>query len=257
MNPVWSRLLDHIPESLHGLTHALVPVLQIAGIGVVAVLLQRALRRLCDRVTARYSLPLELNLGARRLFATIVYGGALLLALERLGVSGAVLWSAFTGFAAVAAVAFFAAWSVLSNIFCSVLIFTTGIFRISDRIELLEAQDRPGLKGRVIDINLIYTTLDETGNDRDGTVLKVPNSLFFQRTVRQWRGSGYRRSDAALPPKPFHPSPEESASAQESGTAAAPAPLSSTHPSHPLATPRGGDPQAISSVQAHITHLLS
>ena len=50
--------------------------------------------------------------------------------------------------------------------------------------------EKPGLKGRVVDINLIYTTLQEVDADaRDGgSVLQVPNSLFFQRSVRRWRG---------------------------------------------------------------------
>ena len=40
-------------------------------------------------------------------------------------------------------------------------------------------------------ITVIYTSLQEVGADaRDGgSVLQVPNSLFFQRTVRRWRGS--------------------------------------------------------------------
>lgn len=34
--------------------------------------------------------------------------------------------------------------------------------------------------------NVIYTTLEETGDHAD-SVLQVPNSLFFQRTTRRWR----------------------------------------------------------------------
>ena len=136
-----------------------------------------------------------------------MYGSAWLLTLERLGVSDAVLWSAFTGFAAVAAMAFFAAWSMLSNIFCSLLIFTTGIFRLNDRIEVLENGEKAGLKGRVIDINLIYTTLEESGNGREGTVLKVSNSLLFQRALHQWRAGSQQ---VAVPARPYHEtSPEE------------------------------------------------
>ena len=106
--------------------------------------------------------------------------------LDRFGVSGTVLWTAFTGFAAVAAVAFFAAWSVLSNIFCTLLIFTARPFRLHDHVELLENGEKPGLKGQVVDINLIYTTLREgTGGERQE--LQVPNRLFFQRVVRRWR----------------------------------------------------------------------
>ena len=102
--------------------------------------------------------------------------------------------------------AFFAAWSVLSNIFCSLLIFTTGIFRLNDRIEVLENGEKAGLKGRVIDINLIYTTLEESGNGREGTVLKVPNSLLFQRALRQWRAGSQQ---VAVPARPYHETPPE------------------------------------------------
>ena len=60
-------------------------------------------------------------------------------------------------------------------------------FRLHDYIEVLENGEKPGLKGRVIDVNLIYTTLQETGDGHEGTVLQLPNNLFFQRTVRRWR----------------------------------------------------------------------
>ena len=65
-----------------------------------------------------------------------------------------------TGFIAVAAIAFFAAWSVLSNIFCSVLIYTSRPFGLHDHIEVLEGGDKPGLAGEVMDITLVFTTLN-------------------------------------------------------------------------------------------------
>jgi small-conductance mechanosensitive channel len=117
----------------------------------------------------------------------LIVGSALMLVLERLGVSAEVLWGALTGFAAVAAVAFFAIWSVLSNMFCALLIFSMGPFRIGDLVELLDGADKPGIKGRVIGVNLFYTTLEDHGPDASGGLLQVPNSLFFQKTVRRWR----------------------------------------------------------------------
>jgi small-conductance mechanosensitive channel len=107
-------------------------------------------------------------------------------------VSAEVLWTALTGFAAVAAVAFFAIWSVLSNLFCALLIFTVGPFRIGDRVELIDSADKPGVTGRVVAINLLYTTLEETLEDGSpGPLLQIPNSLFFQKAVRRWRGPGF------------------------------------------------------------------
>jgi small-conductance mechanosensitive channel len=163
--------------------------LQMAVIVLAAWLLNALMRRILGRIGARYVLPAELLVGSRRVTGFVIYAGALVLVLDRLGVSGMVLWTAFTGFAAVAAVAFFAAWSVLSNIFCSLLIFVTRPFRLYDHVELLESGDKPGLKGQVVDINPIYTTLREGLGDGSETVLQVPNSLFFQRAVRCWRTS--------------------------------------------------------------------
>ncbi|MBJ6979346.1 mechanosensitive ion channel family protein [Luteimonas sp. MC1895] len=173
----------------------IVPLGQVLLIVLVAWLLRVIARRLGDRLWARYDAPPELVVGSRRVITFLISAAALLLVLQRLGVSGTVLWTAFTGFAAVAAVAFFAAWSVLSNIFCTMLILATRPFRLHDHIEILEGGDKPGLGGRVTDINLVYTTLqevDDAGEPR-GSVLRVPNSLFFQRSVRRWRSAEDRR----------------------------------------------------------------
>lgn len=123
----------------------------------------------------------------RRVLSTVIYISALLLFLNRMGISGSVVWTTLTGFVAVGAVAFFAAWSVLSNIFCALLILTTRPFRLYDYIEVLEGGDKPGLRGRVVDINFIFTTLQESHANGDDTVLQVPNSQFFQRSTRRWR----------------------------------------------------------------------
>lgn len=172
--------------------HLIGPGLLVLLIVMVALLLQRLAWRLIRRVDDRHHFPEGLLALARRLSALLIYSTAFLLILERLGVSGRVLWTAFTGFAAVGAVAFFAAWSVLSNLFCTMLIYATRPFRVHDTVEVLENGEKPGLKGRVRDINLVYTTLEELLPDGhlSGTVLQVPNNMFFQRIVRRWARRG-------------------------------------------------------------------
>ena len=181
---------ERLPIWMQGWLDTIVPIGQVLLVVLAAWLLQRLVRAFVRRLVDRRGLPPEMATVMRRLSATLIASAALLLILERMGVSGMVLWTAFTGFAAVGAVAFFAAWSVLSNIFCAVLIFSTRLFRLYEYVEVLENGEKPGLKGRVVDINLIYTTLQEVEVDAgDGrSVLQVPNSLFFQRTLRRWRG---------------------------------------------------------------------
>ncbi|ATR81256.1 mechanosensitive ion channel family protein [Pseudomonas sp. FFUP_PS_473] len=162
--------------------------LQILLILVAAFFLQRVVARCLSRLAQRYPLPPELIMPLRGGLRWLIMGSALIVVLERLGVSATVLWTALSGFVAVAAVAFFAMWSVLSNLLCAVLIFTVGPFRLGDVVELVDTTDKPGVKGRVIAINLLFTTLVELP-ETGGALVQVPNSQFFQKSVRRWRGA--------------------------------------------------------------------
>ena len=185
----------YLPIWIHEWLGVAVPLLRITLIVLAAWLLRRLALRLIGRVAARYEdLPAEVALSARKLATFLICAAAFLLVLEALGVSGAVLWTAFTGFAAVTAIAFFAAWSVLSNIFCAVLLLITRPFRLYDHIEVLDGSEGRGLGGQVVDMNLISVTLRETRADGAQAHLRVPNSLFFQRITRRWH--------EAPPPRP-------------------------------------------------------
>ena len=164
--------------------------LQILLILLAGYLTQRFVARGLTRLGERYPFPPQLLMPLRGGLRWLIMGSALIFVLERLGVSATVLWTALSGFVAVAAVAFFAMWSVLSNLLCAILIFTVGPFRLGDVVELVDTTDKPGIKGRVVAINLLYTTLVEPAELGTGSAMvQVPNSLFFQRPVRRWRGS--------------------------------------------------------------------
>ena len=178
----------YLPEWAQDWLEVIVPGLHILLIVVAAWLLHRLLCRALARASAHYDIPLELQVPMRGLLGWTIFAGAVLLVLERLGVSATVLWTAFTGFATVGAVAFFAAWSVLSNLFCAFLIFTVGPFHVGDTIELLDTAEKPGALGRVVDINLLYTTLQEGTAEAPAALLQIPNALIFQRVVRRWKG---------------------------------------------------------------------
>ena len=194
------NLQSHLPSWVTDWLEIIVPAAQILLILAVAWFLQRMLRRLVTRASAHYELPHELLVPVNGAIRWFILAGALLLCLERMGVSATVLWTAFTGFATVAAVAFFAAWSVLSNLFCALLILTVGPFRLGDYIEVLDTAEKPGAKGRVVDINLLYTTLEEIQpTPTQATVrLQIPNALIFQRIVRRWRPEDHAQL-AAIP----------------------------------------------------------
>ena len=179
----------HLPEWMQEWLEVLIPGVQIFLIIFVAWLLNWLFKRIVSRVGKAYDLPHVLLLPLRGVFRWLIIAAAVLAILERLGMSATVLWTAFTGFATVGAVAFFAAWSVLSNLFCAVLIVTVGPFRLGDHIEVLDTAEKPGAKGRVVDLNMLYITLqDDSAPEGTPNLLQIPNSLIFQRIIRRWKG---------------------------------------------------------------------
>ena len=182
------RLRARLPDWALEWLDVLVPLFQILLILLLAYVLYRFVKRVVRRMALRHNWPLELTVPLTSTVRWIIIAATLLGVLERLGVSATVLWTGFSSFAAVGAVAFFAAWSVLSNFFCALLIFTVRPFRLGDYIELLDTADKPGAKGRVIDINMLYTTLEEFEAPGTGNRIQIPNALVFQRVVRRWHG---------------------------------------------------------------------
>jgi len=73
---------------------------QVLAILLGAYLLQRLVARALTRLSNRYPLPPELLLPARGGIRWLIMGGALIMVLERFGVSAAVLWTAISGFVA-------------------------------------------------------------------------------------------------------------------------------------------------------------
>lgn len=180
-------------ESLMAWSEPLLHVGQVLLIIILAWLLQRIVTRGITRLGEKHNMiPPEVVQPLRGVLRWLILGSALILVLERIGVSAAVLWTALTGFTAVAAIAFFAIWSVLSNMFCALLIFSLNAYRIGDIVEVMDAADKPGVKGRVVSINLFYVTLDDMTEEGKGAKLQIANSLFFQKIVRRWRGSSMR-----------------------------------------------------------------
>ncbi len=217
------RLKTALPLWMHDWLDIIVPGVQIVLIVLAALLLQRLLLRIIMRASDHYQFPHELLIPINAVVRWLILGSAGLLVLERLGVSAAVLWTAFTGFATVGAVAFFAAWSVLSNLFCAFLIFTVGPFRVGDHIELLDTADKPGALGRVMDINLLYTTLEYSTAPDPGTLLQIPTPLISHRGVRRWRAG------TPVPESRLHPAPDSAAcaaTAREPASTPAPKPAS-------------------------------
>lgn len=93
------------------------------------------------------------------------------------GIDPGNIWVAISSMFAIIGVAFFAQWSILTNITAGIIIFFTSPFKIGDKIDVLE-KDAP-VEATIEDILTFHTHL----RTNDGELIVYPNSLFLQKGV--------------------------------------------------------------------------
>jgi small-conductance mechanosensitive channel len=168
-----------------------VAILVLIGGLVVNIVARRALTLLARRTSLTDN-------DVKPLRRIVRWGINVLTFILALGVFGFELggvWAMLSTIFAMVAIGFVAVWSILSNTSATVLILLLRPFHIGDVIEL----QSENIKGRVIDLNFFFTTLQI---DKDTTHL-VPNNLFFQKVVSRVRGeSGLSLADQFNSDKP-------------------------------------------------------
>jgi len=180
-------------------------LLQAPVIIVMGILMIMASMRLVNVVSTRTSLPANVIylIKAAIRWSVIVVVLSLLLAL--FGMSIKALWAALLSVAVLVAIAFFAGWSVLSNMLCSLLLLLFSRVRIGDIVELKETKHADaGVRGKIIDINLFFVTLEELEVDTAVSsalpTMQIPCHLFFFRVVRCWPGNNTQPLKAGFNP---------------------------------------------------------
>jgi Small-conductance mechanosensitive channel len=169
-----------MPEFLDHET--LLRILQSGTILLVAYLLFIGLRGRAHAFAKWANLP---RLAFTPVLLTLRYGilvVAILLVLGRWGFQVDTLLAVLGTVLGLVAIGFVAVWSVLSNFLCAFVLVLFKPFAVGDELELTGGD---GVKGRVIDMSLLFTTL-EVG---PGETILVPNNTFFQRIFRRRVGT--------------------------------------------------------------------
>lgn len=180
--------------SQYGWTLVAILIIILGGF-VTYLLLQRGLNSFARKRYISGSLAGVLKILLRWAMIVLV----VLVTLQQLGVQMTVVWAALSAGVVFVGVGLVAVWSVFSNALCSLLLLIFQPFRIGDRIEIIDATGGTGLRGKVVNLNPIFTYLEEEEGDGNGhgheSVLYVPNNTFFQKTIRRWQSLTSERLD--------------------------------------------------------------
>lgn len=137
----------------------------------------RLLKRIISKIARKKEVPAERVFYIQKVFEALFTLAGL--------VAIAFIWSVdFKGFSvfasslfAIAGVALFAQWSILSNVTASIIIFFTFPARVGDTIRIIDGDN--SVEGKIKEISLFQTEI----NDQDGNLIIYPNNLLLQKPV--------------------------------------------------------------------------
>ena len=164
------------------------PLLQSLAAIIIAWLVFYLLCRGLTKLSGKGLIPPDLRRILNKIIKWLIIVALLLVILGLFGISVTSFWAALSGVLVLLAIGFVAVWSLLSNLLCSVLLIIFAPFRIDDEIEIQDPAAQVKVRGRVLDINLMFTTLQVTDETEAESLLRVPNNVFFQKYVRTWQG---------------------------------------------------------------------
>ncbi|MBU3010907.1 mechanosensitive ion channel family protein [Polaribacter vadi] len=83
-----------------------------------------------------------------------------------------------SSFLTILGIAFFAQWSILSNITAGLILFINYPVKIGDTITVLEKDNN--ITGKILDIGVFFITLKTP----EGELITIPNSVIIQKNIR-------------------------------------------------------------------------
>ena len=135
------------------------PLLQSLAAVIIAWLVFYLICRGLAKLSGKGLVPHDLLRILNALLKWLILIVLLLVVLGLFGISVASFWAARSGILVLLAIGFVAVWSLLSNLLCSVLLIFFAPFRIDDEIEIQDPSSPVKVRGRVLDINLMFTIL--------------------------------------------------------------------------------------------------
>ncbi len=86
-----------------------------------------------------------------------------------------------TSLLAIIGIAFFAQWSIISNITSTIIIYFSHPVRVGDVISVLDKEYN--IEGRIIDIGIFFMTL----RTEDEEEITLPSNIFMQKMIKKKR----------------------------------------------------------------------
>lgn len=153
-------------------------ILESILILVVAFFLRFFILKSLKKIQLKFGFQRSRILITSRVVTTLIYATAIVVVAFIWGVDEKQLILFISSFLTILGIAFFAQWSLLSNITAGLILFINYPVKIGDTITIMEKDFN--ITGEIRDIGAFSVTLKSS----DGSFITVPNSLILQKMIR-------------------------------------------------------------------------
>jgi len=172
MNQVIEWLNQHNINAVNAIGTLIILLLAL----IVIPILSRLLNQWLTYLQSPLNFTDKTNFIINRVTIAVLWALTVFIILDVWGIGLAGVWAVLVSVITIIGVGFIATWAMTSNFTASFFLALWRPFHVGQTVEVLPEN----LKGRVVGRNLMFTTLSE----ESGSVLQVPNSLFFQKMFR-------------------------------------------------------------------------
>ena len=153
-------------------------LLESIGILVVAFLLRFFITKSLRKIQIKFGFQRARILVTNKVVTFLIYLTAVIVIAFVWGVDEKQLVLTISSFLTILGIAFFAQWSILSNITAGIILFINYPVKIGDTITILEKDN--DMTGQIKDIGVFFITL----RTEDGKNVSIPNSLILQKMIK-------------------------------------------------------------------------
>lgn len=147
---------------------------------VLAFFLRLVITRSLKGIQLKFGFQTARILVTNKIITILIYISVLVIISFIWGVDEKQLLVYISSFLTILGIAFFAQWSLLSNITAGIILYINYPVKIGDSITILEKDNN--ITGEIRDIGAFFITLKTPEKD----LITVPNSIILQKNIRYY-----------------------------------------------------------------------
>ncbi len=153
-------------------------ILWTVAIIIIAFFSRLLITKSLRKIQLKFGFQQVRILVTNKIISILIYVSMVVIIAFIWGVDEKQLLVYISSFLTILGIAFFAQWSILSNITAGLILFINYPVKIGDSITVLEKDNN--ITGKILDIGVFFITLKTPENE----LITIPNSVIIQKNIR-------------------------------------------------------------------------